>query len=65
VAGKVIAQSTVETLGVGQLGYLMFTLTPAGHQLLMHSTGNQLAATVWVRTGGAVAAGHLALSAYF
>ncbi len=63
--GKVIAQTGTEALGVGQLGYLMFTLTPAGHQLLMHTAGNQLPATVTVRTGRAVATGQLALSAYF
>jgi Rv2525c-like, glycoside hydrolase-like domain len=63
--GQVIAQTSAEALGVGQLGYLMFTLTSAGHQLLMHSTGNQLPATVTVRTGRATATGHLVLSAYF
>jgi hypothetical protein len=63
--GKVIAQTAVQSLGVGQMGYEMFTLTPAGHQLLMHATGNQLPATVTVTTGRATATGHVLLSAYF
>ena len=63
--GQVVAQTTTEALGVGQLGYLMFTLTSAGHQMLTHAAGNQLPATVTVKTGRAVAVGHLVLSAYF
>jgi Rv2525c-like, glycoside hydrolase-like domain len=61
--GTVIAQTHALTLGVGQLGYLMFTLTAAGHQLLTHTVGNQMPATVTVVTGG-TATGHLVLSAY-
>jgi hypothetical protein len=62
--GSVIAQTHVQLLGVGQLAYLMFTLTPAGHQLLTQAAGNQLPATVTITTGGAIAAGRLVLSAY-
>jgi hypothetical protein len=61
--GTVIAQTHAQTLGVGQLGYLMFTLTPAGHQLLTHTVGNQMPATVTVKTDR-TATGHLVLSAY-
>ena len=64
-AGQVIAQTHVLSLGVGQLGYMMFTLTAAGHQLLMHAIGNQLPATVTMKAGSATATGHLVLSAYF
>jgi hypothetical protein len=63
--GQVIAQTRVQTLGVGQMGYELFTVTPAGHQLLMHAPGNQLPATVAIRTGGVAATGHLVLSSYF
>lgn len=66
VSGRtVIAQTHVLPLGVGQMGYFMFTLTAAGHQMLMHSTGNQLPATVTITAGRATATGHLVLSAYF
>ncbi|HWE08491.1 MAG TPA: DUF1906 domain-containing protein [Solirubrobacteraceae bacterium] len=61
--GTTIAQARTQTLGVGQLGYLMFTLTPAGHQLLTHTVGNQMPATVTVKTDHS-ATGHLVLSAY-
>jgi hypothetical protein len=64
-AGQTIAKTrSAQTLGVGEVGYLLFTLTPAGHQLIAHAPGNQLAATVKVKAGGVTATGHLALSAY-
>ena len=63
--GRVVAQTGLQTLGVGQMGYEMFTLTSAGHQMLMHAAGNQLPATATVKTGRATATGHLVLSAYF
>ncbi|HET8977210.1 MAG TPA: DUF1906 domain-containing protein [Solirubrobacteraceae bacterium] len=62
--GQVIAQTGVQTLGVGELGYLMFTLTPAGHHLLMTTVGNQMPARVIVSGAGARAVGQLSLSAY-
>lgn len=61
--GTVIAQTHQQTLGVGQLGYLMFALTAAGHHLLKGTAGNQMPATVTV-VGGGTATGHLVLSAY-
>lgn len=62
--GKVIAQTHAQTLGVGETGYLMFTLTRAGHELLGQTVGNQMPATVTVKVGATTATGHLALSAY-
>ena len=49
---KVIATSHTATLGTGELGYLFFSLTPAGHQLLTHARGNQLGVSVSVTTAG-------------
>jgi hypothetical protein len=46
--GKVIATTKPEALGAGEVGYLFFSLTSAGHKLLAHTKGNQLAATVTV-----------------
>jgi hypothetical protein len=46
--GKVIATTKPETLGAGEVGYLFFSLTAAGHKLLAHTKGNQLAATVTI-----------------
>jgi hypothetical protein len=46
-AGRtVLARTGGEFLGAGEVGYLVFTLTPAGHALLAHAHGNQLAARV-------------------
>lgn len=55
-AGKVIARSGPHSLGVGELGYLPFRLTPAGHRLLRSARGNRLRATVTIRTPGATIA---------
>lgn len=56
-AGKVIAQTRAGTIGAGLLGYLFFTLTPAGHTLLAHAKSNQLGATITLtNTGGGTAA---------
>lgn len=48
--GGVIATARTQTLGVGELGYLTFTMTNRGHALLQRSAGNQLAARVVVST---------------
>ncbi len=63
-AGKVIATAHPEFLGVGQLGYLFFTMTSAGHRLLAHARGNQLAATATISAGGVSAAAHIVLVSY-
>ena len=44
--GTVIAHPASERLGANRLGYLPFTLTPAGHALLAHARGNQLGVQV-------------------
>jgi len=54
----VVAVPRTQTLGSGQIGYLTFTMTQAGHRLLRASTGNQLGARVTVipsAVGGSVA----------
>ncbi len=60
-AGTVIAHTTSGFLGVNELGYLPFTLTPAGHTLLTRARGNQLPATVAITTGGTTATAQVAL----
>jgi hypothetical protein len=52
-SGTVIATSQPQTLGVGEVGYLRFRLTAAGHQLMHASTGDQIGAKVTVTTGPA------------
>jgi hypothetical protein len=47
-----IAQTGPEMLGVNQLGYLHFTLTPAGHRMLMRKHGNQLGVKLKLVTAG-------------
>ena len=50
LAGKLIATAHRSVLGTGQLGYLFFSLTPAGHRLLTHARGNQLGVSVTATT---------------
>ena len=61
VGHTVIARTGSEFLGADELGYLMFTLTPAGHALLARAPGNQLAARVAVRAGRSTASATIAL----
>lgn len=63
-AGTVIAHTTSGFLGVNELGYVPFTLTAAGHTLLTHARGNQLAAIVSITTGGTTATAQLALVSF-
>ncbi len=63
-AGKVIATAHPQVLGVGQLGYLFFKMTSAGHRLLARARGNQLAATATISAAGTSATAHLVLAAY-
>ena len=51
--GKVVAQTRPTTVGAGEMGYLFFTLTAAGHKLLAHTKSNQMAATVTLTSIGA------------
>ncbi|MGH2916278.1 MAG: hypothetical protein ACRDMX_14965, partial [Solirubrobacteraceae bacterium] len=65
VAGhSVIAKTAPETLGAGELGYLLFKLTPAGHRLLMHARGNQLGTYATIVAGAAFARAHVVLVAF-
>jgi glycoside hydrolase-like protein len=51
VAGRTtIARTKVQTLGAGELGYLSFTLTSAGHKLLAKTKTNQLGVTATILT---------------
>jgi Domain of unknown function (DUF1906) len=51
VAGRTtIAKTKPQTLGAGELGYLSFTLTSAGHKLLAKTLSNQLGVTATIIT---------------
>jgi hypothetical protein len=62
--GTVIATTGAQFVGVGELGYVLFTLTPAGHGLLVHARGNQLPVTVSLDDGTDVATAHVVLVSY-
>jgi hypothetical protein len=52
-AGRTTVASTKpELLGAGELGYLSFKLTPAGHRLLLKQRTNQLATKLTISTAG-------------
>ncbi len=51
-AGRKIAITRPETLGVDELGYLPFVLTAAGHRAIAAAHGNQLAARLTVKVTG-------------
>ena len=61
VGRTVIAHTGSELLGAGELGYLMFTLTPAGHAMLARAPGNQLAAHLVIHAGNETASAGIAL----
>jgi hypothetical protein len=46
--GKTIARTKPQLLGVNELGYLFFTLTNAGHDLLLKTHANRLSSKVKV-----------------
>jgi hypothetical protein len=50
--GQVIAHTGPESLGVNAIGYLRFRLTPAGHDILARSRGNQLSARTEITAAG-------------
>ncbi|MGZ4350043.1 MAG: DUF1906 domain-containing protein, partial [Solirubrobacteraceae bacterium] len=51
MAGRTrLAKTSLQTIGAGELGYLSFSLTSAGHRLLAKTTSNQLGATATVTT---------------
>jgi len=59
--GVTIAQTGTEQLGVDELGYVVFHLTPHGRTLLEHSSGNQLGASVTLTNGVTSASGQIVL----
>jgi hypothetical protein len=49
MAGRTrLATTSLQTIGAGELGYVSFTLTSAGHRLLARTKSNQLGATATV-----------------
>jgi glycoside hydrolase-like protein len=46
--GRTIVRTSLQTLGAGELGYLGFSLTPAGHKLLTKTKSNQLGVTATI-----------------
>ena len=48
--GRVIAPARAQTLGAGEVGYLSFRLTGAGHAMLRATRGNQLGVGIHVTT---------------
>jgi len=61
VGRAVIARTRREYLDAGDLGYLLFSLTPSGRSMLAHAPGNQLAAHVRITDGATAATGQIAL----
>jgi hypothetical protein len=59
--GATIASSAPSVVGGRELGYVFFSLTGRGHQLLSQSKGNQLGASLVVRDGTSVAQARLVL----
>lgn len=63
-AGQIIALTRPEVLGVNELGYLSFSLTPTGQALLTHAPGDQLPAKVTITNAGTTATAQIALASY-
>lgn len=61
VGRTVVARTGREYLYAGDLGYLLFSLTPSGRSMLAHASGNQLAVQVRITDGRATATGQIAL----
>jgi hypothetical protein len=59
-----LAQTGGQYLGPGELGYLSFKLTSAGHELLASSKGNQVSAHVFISDATGTAGGVIALVGY-
>jgi hypothetical protein len=62
--GRPIATGQPQRVGVNELAYLSFQLTPQGRSMLAAATGNQLAAHVTLTSQGHTATGHVALVGY-
>jgi hypothetical protein len=61
VGSTIIARRGSESLGADELGYLMFTLAPAGHAMLAHAPTNQLATGLVMHARNATATAEIAL----
>ena len=61
---QVIARTTPEFLGVGELGYLIFKLTGAGQTALARAHGNQLSARLTLDDGGTAASAQIVLASF-
>jgi hypothetical protein len=70
LAGTALATSTAQTIGAGEIGYLSFRMTAAGHARLMRALGNQLGVGLQVTStatglaGGSSAHALIALDAF-
>jgi hypothetical protein len=65
VSGRTtIAHTAPEFLGVNELGYLIFAVTPAGHKLLEQASGNQLPVNLTISTGSATATARIVLASF-
>lgn len=64
VGSTVIARTGQEYLGANELGYLIFTLTRAGHAMLAGASGNQLLTRVNADNGADHASARVILVAY-
>jgi hypothetical protein len=63
-SGHLIAHSSAEYVGVGELGSLRFKLTSAGRGMLAHARGNQLPVRIKLTGAGGTDSGRIALVAY-
>jgi hypothetical protein len=59
-----IAATRPEVVAGRELGYLFFSPTPAGRQLLAHVPGNQLGANLTLRFGSSVARARITLAQF-
>jgi hypothetical protein len=59
-----LATTGAESLGVGEVGYLTFKLTPAGRSMLASSQGNQIGAHVSIADATASASGVISVVGY-
>jgi hypothetical protein len=64
VGRTLIASSGPQTLGANEIGYVLFSLTPAGRTLLANAPGNQLSARLVLKDGTATARAQLALVSF-
>jgi Arylsulfotransferase (ASST) len=61
VGHMVVALTGREYVDAGDLGYVIFTLTPDGQSMLAHAGGNQLAVQAQLISGADTASGQIAL----